>query len=269
MQAKESANFPDTKEYEEALEGFPTVGAEFHFSKDAPSKLPNFWQRLAILNMSQYQRDSYVQLSRNDRNVIEVRMNPSIYPITVANWNHLRLLLPELNQTFFTITFNRKNEGNFSWENTDDKALLDKLRTLGMLSYAAMFENVPASKKTEEINFGSIYLGQTVRILNGEYKSSGHWGEGEGKHGQMGIYAGFGDNLPYLAYYPSMVLANPDILESIPRDLFSVKTLNDALAVTSNDRKKAFIALQSRIAADERLNKAFKAGNKIIELLNP
>ena len=69
IRAKESVNFPDTEEYEEALEGFPTVGAEFHFTKDAPNELPYFWQRLAILNMSQYQRGSYVQLSRNDRDV--------------------------------------------------------------------------------------------------------------------------------------------------------------------------------------------------------
>jgi hypothetical protein len=64
-------------------------------------------------------------------------------------------------------------------------------------------------------------------------------------------------------------LANPDILESIPQSLFSVKTLNDALSLSPEKRKLAFTALQNRIAEFKKLNKANKAGNKIMQLLNP
>ena len=260
---------PDITEYEAAFDGFPTVGAEFHFSPDAPRKYPNFWQRLAILNMSQYQRGSYVQLSRNDRGVIEVRMNPSIYPTAIANWNHIRLLLPELNQTFFTVTINRPAE-NFSWKNEGDKILLNNLRALGMLSYAGIFEDVSLTVKQGEINFGQVYLGQTVKMRNGKYEFDGNWGGGEGEFGQLGIYAGFGDNFPYLAYYLSMALANPNILRSVRRDFLpKIRTLKDALALNPADRKGVFSAILNCVETDGRLSKASESGKRIVELLDP
>lgn len=261
--------FPQLKEEKAALKEFPTVGAEFHFPPDVIKDFPNFWKRLAILNMSQYQQSSFVQFSRNDRDVIEVRMNPSFYPITIANWNHIRLLLPEINQAFFTITFNRngrpsKGEGDFHWE--DDDTLLKNMRALGMLTYAGTFENVPRSAGRGEINFGEIYLGQTVRLNRGRYEFSGNWDGGEGVYGQLGIYAGFGDNFPLLAYYISMALADPSIMESMGN--YGIKTLEDALAVSSSYRREAFILLQNRIEKDERLNRAFEAGHRIAELLS-
>lgn len=262
--------FPNITEDRIAFDGFPTVGAEFHFPPDAPTRYPNFWQRLAILNMSQYQRGSYIQLSRNDREVIEVRMNPSWYPITIANWNHLRLLLPELNQAFFTITINRRGE-NFNWrKNFYDTELLGKLQRVGMLCYAALFENVPRAEEPEEINFGSVYLGQTVKLEEGAYKFTGNWGGGIGHHGQFGMYAGFGDNLPHLAYYLSMVLANPDtVRDEYLRLLFGTNTLKDALNVPSEERRQFFGKVDRQIEADWRLRTAAKAGRRIIELLNP
>jgi hypothetical protein len=269
VQGKEPEELPETEDYEYFLEGFPTVGAEFHFPVNTPSERPYFWQRIALLNMSQYQLGSYVQLSRNDRDVIEVRMNPSYYPVTIANWNHMRLILGELNQSYFTSTINRGREGNFSWSE-DDSKLINKLRSLGMLSYASVYDNVPNQDTREEINFGSIYLGQTVRVDDKKYDFSGLWAGKEGKHGQMGIYVGYGNNFPYLAYYPSMALVKPEILNSVPNDLFSrVRTLNDALAVSNTDIENAFSVVYSRIQTDPRLRDATEAGNKIMEMLNP
>lgn len=266
--AKRNREFPDIKEQEMAFYEFPTVGAEFHFAPDAPQEYPNFWERLAFLNMSQYQRGSYIQLSRNDRGVIEVRMNPSIYPIAIANWNYMRYILPELNQAFFTVTINRR-EKNFSWES--DRQLLDKLRGLGMLSYAGLFIDIPRQERSEEIDFGNVYLGQTVKMQDGEYDFSGAWMGKEGRSGQMGIYAGFGDNFPYLTYYLSMALVKPDILRGVFKKGFvpSIRTLKAALALEPRVRKDFFKTIQNHIEADKRLSNASEAGQRIVELLKP
>lgn len=273
IQETRARPMPDISEDMAVFADFPTVGAEFHFPSDAPTRYPNFWQRLAILNMSQYQRGSYIQLSRNDRDVIEVRMNPSLYPITIVNWNHLRLLLPELNQAFFTITINRGDfHGDFHWRNTYDTPLLGKLQRVGMVCYAALFENVPHAERSEEINFGSVYLGQTVKLQEGKYNFTGNWRGGEGLHGQFGIYAGFGDNLPHLAYYLSMVLANPDILpnEDLPFFYNEARTLQGALELLwPHERRRIFSVLQGGIEDDRRLRAAAQAGRRMMELLNP
>lgn len=260
---------PDIEEDMAIFAGFPTVGAEFHFPSDAPTRYPNFWQRLAILNMSQYQRGSYIQLSRNDRDIIEVRMNPSVYPISIANWNHLRLLLPELNQVFFTVTINRSGK-NFHSGNHSDAILLNSLGAIGMLTYAALFENVPHTEQREEINFGSVYLGQTVKLQEGKYQFTGNWGGGQGRTGQFGIYVGFGDNFPHLAYYLSMVLANPDIVrDECLRLLYGINTLKDALKTPSHIRKDFFGEVDRQTEVDLRLKEAARAGKRLMELLNP
>ncbi len=271
ISTEEGKPLTDIVQYKGAFDRFPTVGAEFHFDLDVSKKHPDFWQRLAILNMSQYQRGSYVQLSRNDRDVIEVRMNPAIYPITIANWNHMKLLLPDLNQAFFTITLNRKiASGNFIWTNNKDEVLLNNLLAIGMLTYAGVFDDVPHATKAEEIDFGAIYLGQTVKINNGEYVFSGNWeGVKEKQYGQLGIYAGFGDILPHLAYYLSMVLTNPDILQSVDRGILSrIGTLDDALTLKPTHRQSIFRAIQRSIEGDGNLRRAFESGDKILELLS-
>lgn len=259
--------FPDIEAQKAAFDGFPTVGAEFHITPEDAAKVPDIWKKLTILNMSQHQQGSYVQLSRNDRDVIEIRMNPSIYPVTVANWNHIKEILPDLNNKFFTVTINRKGE-NFDW--TKDKLLLNNLRTLGMLSYASFFKDNPGQTESGEIDFGSVYLGQTVKMEKGQYSLSGFWGRKEGRYGQMGIYAGFGNNFTRLTYYLSMALANPDILMKdgegfMPR----VRTLSDALALTPLAREAFFTRLNRRIKADKRLNNAHEAGLEIAEQLKP
>lgn len=262
--------FPDSTDSYGVLDGFPTVGAEFHFSPDAAQEFPRLWQRLALLNMSQYQRDSYVQFSRNDQDVIEIRMNPSIYPITIANWRHMRLLLPELDRAFFTITLNRPTD-NFQWKNSYDVDLLNRLRTLGLLTYAGLFETAPNRADPGEIDFGAIYLGQTVKILDGKYNFSGNWGGKEGQFGQLGLYVGFGDNLPHLAYYLSMALANPFLLSALAHKKFwlNVRTLPDALKTPPRVRRNVMTRLQELINHNQRLKQASDAGEQIVEYLRP
>ena len=250
-----------------AFDDFPTVGAEFHFPLDAPAKSPYFWKRLAVLNMSQYHPGSYIQLSRNDRDVIEIRMNPSVYPVTITNWNHMRLLLPELNQAYFTITLNRQGK-DFSW-NDWDRTLLNKLRSLGLISYAGVFENIPRTEKNEQVNLGNVYLGQTVRIDQGAYRFTGNWSGGEGQNGQMGIYVGFGDILPSLAYYLSMALYDPDILNANHQQISKVLSLTDALALDFRTRRHIFNSMQNKIEASPNTSRIYEAGNQIMELLNP
>lgn len=262
-------DFPDIEEQKIALDEFPTVGAEFHIPINDLQRHPDFMKRLAILNMSQYQRGSCVQFSGNDRGVLEVRMNPSVYPITIANWEHIRLFLPELNHAYFTLTINR-GDGNFFWENNDDRFLLTKLRALGMLTYAGVFENIPMTETRAEVNFGNIYLGQTAKLRDGTHTISGNWGKGEGHFGQLAIYTGFGENFQPLAYYLSMALANPDIIDPLPMvNSKAIYNLADALAISSLKVRNYFDAIQNRVKADPRLRKAFEAGDLIMNLLKP
>lgn len=98
-----------SSKHTKAFVKFPTIGAEFHIPVDSGT-YRDFWQRVTILNMAQYQRGSFIPFSRNDQDILEIRMNPSIYPITIANWNLMRLILPELNQCSFSITVNREQK---------------------------------------------------------------------------------------------------------------------------------------------------------------
>lgn len=268
IKRKEWQPFPDISQHLEVFAEFPTVGAEFHFPINAPQLYPNFWHRVATLNMSQYQRGSYVQFSRNDRNVIELRMNPSIYPVTVANWNYMKKVFPELEHTFFTITLNRTSGGDFAWSNSRDKDLLASLRALGMLGYAAMFKDIPRRERAEEIDFGAVYLGQTVKMSNGTYDFSGNWSGGEGQYGQFGIYAGYGDNLPYLAYYLSMALTNPNVFGRVSSDyLRRVRTLQDALRIDRVLRGQIHGEIQNHITILPKLNQADRVGKEVFALL--
>lgn len=266
--SRESHPLSDIEEDKRLLQGFPTIGAEFHLTTGNSDKHPEFWQRLAILNMSAYQRGSYVQLSRNDRDVIEVRMNPSIYPISIANWNHIRLLIPELNQAFFWVTVNRKAT-NFLWTKSEDQQILRSLRALGLLSYASLFGSVSKEEAEGEVNFGSIYLGQTVKLQDGEYLFSGLWNGGEGDHGQVSIYAGFGEIFPHLAYYLSMVLAKPSVLKELPENLAQIRSLSDALEQNQDYMKRVFTTVQRQVLADETLSRARSVAEQISHKLNP
>jgi len=84
------------------------------------------------------------------------------------------------------------------------------------------------------------------------------------------MYVGFGDNLPYLAYYPSMALANPDILDSLSDpDLLRNSRLKHAIIVSSKDRKKMFGEIDNAIQDDLRLKIASDSGREILGTLNP
>ncbi|OGY12444.1 MAG: hypothetical protein A3A58_00045 [Candidatus Blackburnbacteria bacterium RIFCSPLOWO2_01_FULL_41_27] len=263
---------PDVQPLLKFFDGFPTVGAEFHFSPDDPTLNHTFWQRLALLNMSQYQEGSFVQMSRNDRGVIEVRMNPSVYPVTIANWRRMMFLLPELKRAFFTVTFNRPN-GDFYWRNEDDKNILAKLKSIGLLCYASLFEESPQRGRKNEIPFGTVYLGQTVRSIDGEFRFTGHWGGANpwnesGEFGQLGIYAGYGDSFPYMAYYPSMALAHPEILSDFNKNFWrKTQTLSQVLAFSPEHRKDVFSAIENNIGNINQLIRARRVGLEIIDLL--
>lgn len=260
---------PDIDREWQVFKGFPTVGAEFHFSPDAPFKFPNFWQRLAVLNMSQYNPGSYIQLSRNDRGVIEVRMNPSSYPVAVATWKHLQLLLPELNQAFFTTTLSR-NISDFAWENVDDYPLLAQLRAVGMVCYASNYQDVPPKGKQAEISFGSVYLGQTVRLSGDDFLFTGLWSGKQGDKGQLGVYSGFGANFPDLAFNLSVVLAAPNVLGNRTRRVLSrVNTLEDALNLKPSDRMSIFHSIKNLVESNSRLREISSSGKRIMQLLNP
>ncbi|TSC90397.1 MAG: hypothetical protein G01um10145_69 [Microgenomates group bacterium Gr01-1014_5] len=270
-------NLPDVQPLLKYFTGFPTVGAEFHFSPDDPNLNHTFWQRLALLNMSQYQEGSYIQMSRNDRGVIEVRMNPSVYPVTIANWRRMMFLLPELKRAFFTVTFNRNEKnGDFCWNNEEDKNLLTKLQSIGLLCYSSLFEEAPQRGKNEEIPFGTVYLGQTVRAVGRDFIYTGKWirnnnnnSNENGDHGQFAIYAGYGDSFPYMAYYPSMALANPDILSDFGKNFWEeTQTLSQVLAFSPEYRKDVFAAIENNIDKISQLIWARRAGLEIIDLLS-
>lgn len=259
-QHQEDLHSTDIAQYREAFSEFPTIGAEFHIP-DSTKTYANFWQRLVILNMSQYQRESSIPFSGNDQGVIEIRMNPSLYPFTIATWNLMRLLMPELNQSYFTLTLNRQ-DANFSKK---DVKLVALLHSLGNLGYAAFFQEVPVADP-EELVFGGRYIGQTVRVKNGEYSLTGDYHTGAG---QLNVYTGFGDLFPYLAYYCSMALAKPLLLRPVEERAGAVTTPSQAIEMEESNIRYIFGAMNNSILEDSRLRKAAEYGQRIIDQLSP
>lgn len=264
-------SFPDISDDLEKFDGFPTVGAEFHLPPEIARDNKTLWKRLAMLNISQYQRGSYIQLSRNDQDVIEIRMNPSVYPVTIANWKHIKLLVPEINSAFFTLTLNRPKPGSdFQSLDKSDVDIYQKIRSLGLLTYASFFDNNPQQGNSGEIDFGEIYLGQTVRVNEGDYEFTGVWGGNRQSHGQLALYMGLGKNFPYLAYYTSMVLDNTEILDSSGLgSLPWVRNINGALETSPEFKSNVFRILDRSIDSDPRLAGAREAGIEIYNALRP
>lgn len=260
---------PDLARYGTALNCFPTVGAEFHLPPESLLKDPKLLQKLVILNMSQYQPGSHIQMSRKDKNIIEVRMNPSVYPVTMANWEYLKNRLPLLGNAFFWTTLNRVEDNDFSYSKNGELNLINQLRELALLSYAAVYEEVVANDRPSEINFGEIYLGQTVRLIDGKYKFSGLWSGGGTGYGQISFYTGFGDNFPHLAYYLSMALVKPSILSPIRKHLPSINTLGQAIELGDVNRRFAFNSIDNLIQGDSYLSQAAADGRAITEQLMP
>lgn len=245
------------------MKDFPTVGAEFHLP--VTEQKPGFWERLALLNMSQYHHGSYVQFSRNDRGVIEIRMNPSISPVASANYNLIKLLVPEIGKAYFTTTLNRDGE-DFNWASENNKELLHNLHALGLLGYATHFENVSTADRAE-IPLGGAYLGQTVKYTEGNYNFTGAWNGGIGEHGQVGIYTGYGNTFPFFSYYLSMALANPSVFDRIG-DLSKIKTPEDALGVSPQKRIGVFQEIRKTVMETQWMRTAHEAGGKILDSLS-
>lgn len=251
---------PDISEHQETFSQFPTVGAEFHIPNHPDNLHPNFWRRLAILNMSQHQKGSSVPFSKEEQGLIEIRLNPSIYPVAIATWNHMRLLLPELNQNYFTITMNWKNT-NFSKK--DHIPLVTSLQTLGNLSYAAFFKNVPPVERPNELDFGDWYIGQTVKVKNGRYDTPGGIYYGTG---QLNLYSGYGEIFPHLSYYLSMAMVEPELTK-----LTGDRTITATQAVDTKEEyiRNIFERINDIIVRDPKLYQATQTGERIISQLNP
>lgn len=253
--------------YLDDFNGFATTGAEFHFDYEYLFKQnPNVWKKLALLNMSMYQPGNYVQTCRDDKGVLEVRMNPSYWPVTIANWKLMRFVLPELDKAPFHTTYNRGTiHGDFTWG--DDLRLISSIKALGLLCYSGNYGEVLETFKSNEIAFGSHYLGQTFRVDSGTGNFSGVWGGNDGKNGQLSIYAGIGDNLPDLAYYPSMVLSDPRIIEGVSSSLSRINNLGDAMECRSDEASAIFNRINREITKNDRLHMARASGEEIMELL--
>lgn len=122
------------------LEKLPTIGAEFHLRKEAE----RIYEKLFVLNMAQYHKKSEIPLSKNDHEVkdlIEIRMNPSYYPVTIANWNLIRKII-QLDDVYFNLTINPPPGGGRGGEKT-----INKLKSLMNIIYANNYKSVKSSRK--------------------------------------------------------------------------------------------------------------------------
>ena len=260
---------PATAQYREVFATLPTIGAEFHITGTKEINA-TFWKRVAMLNMAQYQSGSHIPFSRNEEGLIEIRMNPSIYPVATVTWKLMRLLLPELNRSYFTMTVNRRvADFSMGW---DDNNVITLLHALGNLHYATFFNNVPQVATPEQVNFGDRYLGQTVRVTNGRFSLTGNWGGKGGQEGQLNICTGFGDLFPGLAFYLSMGLVEPAILEEkrvLGYDIRKAALLSEAIKFKERDIWNIFKTLDTSIENNPRLNNAIQLGERIIKEFSP
>lgn len=248
------------------LAGFPTVGAEFHrLNPGIKADKDAFLKILALINMSMFHLGNHVQKCRDDKGVVEIRMNPSYYPVTIANWEYMNRIIPGLDSLWFHTTYNRQENNDFSWEDSD-KPLINLVNSVGLLCYGGKYTQVPEIAEAHEINYGDHYLGQTQRVINGEFKFSGLWGGNEGSSGQLSIYAGY-KNFRELAVLPTFVLTDPSIVDNVKTELTEVRNLDDALKIKEEVGRKIFQEINLRIALNDRLRKARRSGDKIIDLL--
>lgn len=244
----------------EIFGGFPTIGAEFHIKKNDP-KYDNFWERLLILNMSQYQKDSKVPLSKAEDDIIEVRMNPSIYPIAVSTWMLTKRVLPEIQSCYFTLTLGQK-DNNFSLENDSQLSLIKSLQTLANLAYVSFWDHIGGEDLPWILPFGGFYIGQTVRVKDGTFSLTGNATESEG---QLNLYSGFGDIFPKLAFYLSMAFADQRIADFVGK--YVGKGLNIQKAAEINDSEVTLIwnTINNLIYKDRVLLAASNKGQAVID----
>ncbi|MBI2327621.1 hypothetical protein HYU92_04875 [Candidatus Curtissbacteria bacterium] len=188
-------------------------------------------------------------------------MNPSIYPISVATWNLMRQVLPEINKAYFHITINWK-DANF--RQSEHSELARRLQTLGSLCYAACFKEAPPPTPPKDgLSFGDWYIGQTVKVKNGIYSLIGN----ASAEGQLALFTGLGDLFPDLAYYSSMAMVNPEMVAFAAK--YKKITIREAFEMKENDIRDIFESLNSRLMTDSRLQQATEDGQKIIAQLSP
>ena len=215
--------------------------------------------------MAQYQSGSQIPFSRNAEGLIEIRMNPSIYPVASSTWKLLQSLLPEVKSSYFTMTINRERV-DFG---RDDEDLITLLHGLGNLRYAAFYPTVPPIQTPQQVNFGDRYLGQTVRVENGRFNITGYWGAARGEKGQLNICTGYGDLFPSLALYLSMVVAEPSLLPtSVVNDIKKATTLSKAIDMRRDIIWPIFEATNTSILNNPRLYYAVQLGERIMEELS-
>lgn len=267
MQNGQGEDFNSTlPTYQEVLTAdLPTIGAEFHIPAIKEVN-DTFWQRVAMLNMAQYQSGSYIPLLKTEEGLIEIRMNPSIYPVAVATWNLMRLLLPELNRSYFTITISCRE---VDYNAKADNSLIKLLHALGNLCYTSSFKEVPRVTTLHQVKFGDRYLGQTVRIVDGRFILTGRGGVDS--FGQLNICSGYGDLFPNLAFYLSMALTEPAMLERhiLGHDIGRAQSLGIAIKFKEKDIWNIFEALNRSIVANPRLYDVVEHGQRIMEELRP
>lgn len=253
-------------DYRRTLQQFPTIGGEFHLPTDAP-RLPNFRERLALLNMSAYQPGSSIVFSRLDQDVVEIRMNPATFPTTIANWYLINGLVPEISRAYCTVTLG-KREANF--DHTDYQ-LITRLHTLAKLCYVESFPGVDPRQSDGQFQFGQGCFSMTVRVKDGEYSLTGRYQKDYQKgDGQLNLYTGFGDTFPHLAYYLSMATVKPALLEPVARYTGSPRTPTDLLETLSEENIKAiFRQINQSIHNSSQLHAATVYGQKVLNSLVP
>lgn len=242
--------------FREALKSYPTVGGEFHFPPTDTID-QSLLRRLVILNMSQYHPKSSIPFSKLDDDVPEIRMNPSTYPIATATWQMMSILFPELNRSYFNISFG-KRVGEFDWTNAGSGV---SLRTLGSLCYAANYKSIFETEYPGSAHFGEIWLGQTEKVKEGIFSLRGNAME---HRGQMNFYTGFGRIYPELAYYLSLGVKEPQIRQLLgqmgdlnPRD--AVEQLNEEKIETIFDQINSLIRQDPKLVEDAQLGQTMTA----------
>lgn len=245
----------------------PTIGGEFHFAPDfRDGNVPPIFvqnttllRRLAILNMSQYQRGSSIPFSRMDGRVPEVRMNPSTFPVASAIWGMMTILVPELNRNYFNISVGDRS-GMYLRE--VDMDLAKRMHSLGSLLYAANYKTVPATENRGGVYFGDYWFSQTVQINAGKFKLGGDYD----KRGQLNFFLGYGRMFEELSLYLSMVAVEPRLLDGIG-GLNQSTSPKSAVELNEHDIEGKIIRINDFIRNDPKLLQLTERGDTLTALL--
>lgn len=242
------------------LDAWPTIGAEFHLSPEGPFN-ETFWQRVALWNMTQYQDNSSIPFSALYQGSVEIRMNPSIYPLAIVNWTLLNDILPEVSKSTYFMTL-CPSEGNFRSKDKSTTTALRELTNLARLCYLLEYETSPEQGPGGDVDFGDTHISQTVQLINGSLQLVGNFNE----YGQLAFYTGIRDNFPTLAYYLSMGHIAPELLS----DGINSPDFHDRIKVyqfrqrSKKDIGYLFDRLDHKITHDLSLNSARQRGLEIM-----